>query len=69
MTRAEIIAALQAIERQLAGRVELWRVIIDEHGVPTGQRFYSGSFSMPSDWRPPKLEDLMTRAKGRRTHE
>jgi hypothetical protein len=64
MTRADIIADLAAIERRLADRVELRRVLIDGDGV-IRKRIYSGSFTAPPDWQPPSLEDLIARAKGR----
>ena len=49
MTHAEIIAALSAITQTLDERVHIWRVIVDEHGVETGQRIYRGSFQRPRD--------------------
>lgn len=63
MTRDHLIAELAQLAQHLDNRVELWRVIVDENGVPTGQRIYRGAFQAPPDWRPPTLETLMREAK------
>ena len=65
-SRAELAATLAAISRRLDTRVQIWRVILNPDGSPTGQRIFRGSFTAPPDWRPPTLEELMTHARGRR---
>jgi hypothetical protein len=66
MTRDDLLDALAALAERLNTRVEVWRVIVDEQGQPTGQRIYRGAFHAPPDWQPPTLEDLIARARGRR---
>lgn len=44
MTRADIIAAMRAIEQRLNNGTEVWRVIIDAKGNEL-QRIYRGSFN------------------------
>jgi hypothetical protein len=53
MTRDELVRRMSAIKRHLAERVTLVRVVVDEHGRPTGKRIYSGSFVRPPGWEPP----------------
>jgi hypothetical protein len=63
MTRADMINALRAIEARLDSRVTIVRVVVDENGEVIG-RIPTGSFHMPSDWKPPTTDELITRAKG-----
>ena len=68
MTRDDLAAALRAldaIEQHLDSRVEIWRVIVDEHGHEV-RRVYRGSFTAPPDWQPPSLDTLLADARGRR---
>jgi hypothetical protein len=52
--RQQVASALAAIERALSERVEVWRVIVDEHGNPTTKRIYRCSFYRPRGPEPPK---------------
>lgn len=52
-----------ALDAHLDTRVDVYRIIVDEHGTPTGQRIYRGSFQAPPDWQPPTAEQLIDRAK------
>lgn len=65
MTRDELLGELAALERHLASRVQVWRVIIDANGQPTGTKYYRGSFAAANDWKPPSLGTLIAKAKGR----
>lgn len=44
MTREQIAAELATIERVLAARVQVWRVIIDPDTGKEIKRIYAGSF-------------------------
>ena len=68
MTRAEIINQLAAIERVLATRVPIVRVILAPDGTVVGH-ITRGSFRAPPGWQPPDLNDLITTTKSGRTND
>ena len=63
MTRADMIAALRALDARLDHRVTIVRVVVDAEGKVIGH-IPRGAFRAPPDWTPPTTEELITRAKG-----
>jgi hypothetical protein len=47
MTREELARALADLERHFAECVEIWRIVVNADGTPTGQRIFRGSFQQP----------------------
>lgn len=56
MTRAEIIAALRALERDRDERIEVWRVVFEADGTPAEQ-IYRGALLRPPDSKKPHSGD------------
>ncbi len=59
----DLVRTLTAVERRLATRVQIVRVVVDADGVPTGRRIHRGNIQAPADWTPPSFEELMRHAR------
>ena len=55
MTHDELLRQMHDLNTAIDRRVDIVRDIIDEHGQPTGERIYRGSFHAPPDWQPPSI--------------